>query len=281
MSGTDFYNYTPIGRAIKTVLGATNDLELELGLTPLYDTNSTLNKKYNIAATNVPTAHPRLLYFGIGIGGTHNVSGTNLSEPVEVSAVNMDLYVPLPFQVVPLSADLSPTERANYRMRVPMMIGGVAYVAYYLKLLSLASSYASYTLRNPTTGVETAYALNYANLSPTPPSTPVNGVIPSGSQEVNISSAATLAVSGAEVTQAVAALYSGDLRYAKISEIGIYSGTDATISATNSAGTAFTYTESIMTQLAIHQTLNGVDMSSPIAAFNQQFVFCNGSIVLV
>ena len=276
MSGSS-YTYTPVGRAVRTLLGATNDLELELGLTPAYDLNTTLNRKYNISPTT-PSTHPTMKYFGIGIGGTYNVSGTMLSQPYQPSELDMDLYIPLPFVVVPAAADLSPTARAQYRMRVPKMIGGNPYICYYLKVLNLASSSVAYTLRDPTTGVETPYTIDYSNLSPTQPSTSGSG---SGSaSEINVSSAATLPVSGVEVIQAVSALYGGDLRYAKISEIGIYTGTDASVSATDSTGATFTYTESLMTQLAIHTTLNGVDMSAPTASFNNEFVFCNGSIVL-
>lgn len=277
MSGSS-YSYTPVGRAIRTILGATNDLELELGLTPIYDLNTTLNRKYNVAATT-PSSHPTLKYFGMGIGGTYNVTGTNLSQPYQPSDLDMDLYIPLPFVVVPASQDLSSGARAQYRMRVPKMIGGNPYICYYLKVLSLASPSAAYTLRDPTTGVETPYTIDYSNLSPVQPSTSSDGSSGSAS-EINVSSAASLPISGTEVIQAVSALYGGDMRYAKISEIGIYTGTDATVTATNSTGGSFTYTEALMTQLAIHNTLNGVDMSSPTASFGQQFVFTNGSLIV-
>ncbi len=279
MSGSS-YTYTPLGRSVKTLLGSTNDLELQLGLTPIYDINSTLNRKYNIAMTQ-PTTHPQIKYFGIGIGGTLNVSGTNLSQPQEVSVTDMDLYTPLPFRCVPATQDLTAIEQMQYRMRVPTMIGGVAYICYYLKLLSVAAATAAYTLVNATTGVQTPYVLDYTNLTPTPPATTVNGQISTTAQDINVSSSAALPLLGTEVIEAVSALYAGDLRYAKISEIGIYSGTDASVTATNSSNVTFTYTESLMTQLSIHTTMNGIDMSSPSATFNQQFVFAGGSIVLV
>jgi hypothetical protein len=280
MSGSSSYTYTPLGRSVKTILGSTNDLELELGLTPLYDLNSTLNKKYSVAV-QAPSTHPQVKYFGIGIGGVQNVSGTNLSQPQEVSELNMDLYTPLPFRVVPAAQDLDPTTRALYRMRVPKVISGANYICYYLKVLNLAAPSASYTQRDPTTGVETPYTLDYSNLSPTPPPTPVNGQVSSSSMEINVSAASTLPLSGTEVIEAVSALYGGDLRYAKISEIGIYTGTDASVAATDSNGQAFNYTEALMAQLHIQSTLNGVDMSSPTASFGQQFVFAGGSIVLI
>jgi hypothetical protein len=259
----------------------TNDLELTLGATPLYNTNSTLNAKYGVLPSQVPTVHPIIQYFGVGIGGTFNVDGTNLSQPNEVSALNMDLYTPIPIRCVPIEQDLSSSEQALYRMRVVKTIGGQQYACYYLKLLTKENSQVQYTQLNPTTLVETTYVLNYTNLNPTPPTTSTNGTSSAISSEVDALLQVNFPLLGSEINEAVSVIYGGDLRYARITEIGVYSGTDYAYTTTDYLNNPFTYTESIMTQLSLQYTFNGVDMASPTTAFNQNFSFGASNIVLL
>lgn len=282
-TSTTTATFTPLYRITKTILGVTNDLESTLPTTPLYDINSTLNAKYQVLPKQVPGSgqHPTIKYFGIGINGARNVDGTNLSEPQEVSSLNMDIYQPIPFRCVTLDNDLSATERQQYRMRVVITQSSQQYVCYYLKVITIDDQQVQYTRLDPTTGNEVSYALDYENLTPTPPATSVDGSSNSISSEVDVLVSTNFPLAGTEVLEAVQVLYSGDLRRARITEIGIYTGTDYTTTANDVNNNPFSYTESIMTQLSMHYTFNGVDMASPTASFNQSFSFGSGDLVLI
>lgn len=273
--------FTPIYQVTKTILGKQNDLELELNLTPAYDTQSTLNAKYSVYPTQKPATHPTVKYFGIGINGRFNVDTTNLTQPRQPLATNMDIYTPIPFRAVPVANDLDATERALYRMRVVRSIGGVQYALYYLKLITQTDTSVELSVLNSTSDSQQTYTLDYSNLTPTPPTTTIDSTTTAVAGEINVMAATAFPVTGAEVIEAINVLYGGDLRYAFISEVGIYSGTDATVQTTDSSGNAFTYTESIMTQLDTHYCFNGTDMSSPTASYNPQFYFGSGKIALI
>lgn len=284
MSGTTTTStYTPLYNVTKTILGTTNDLETTLSVTPRYDVKSTLNAKYQILATGIPAAgqHPIMRYFGIGIGGSRNVDGQNLSQPQAVSSLNMDIYTPIPFRCLPIEQDLSTADRAQYRIRTIITIGSQQYVCYYLKLITVDNTTVQYTKLNSTNNTQQAYTLDYSNLTPTAPTTSIDGSSNSVSSEIDVTVPTNFLVSGTEVQEAIQVLYNGDLRYARITEIGVYTGTDIQNTANDSNNNPFTYTESIMTQLAMHYTFNGVDMSSPTAAFNSVFSFGAGNITLI
>lgn len=278
-SGSD--TYQPLYQAVKTLLGMTNDLELQLGLTPKYDTSTTLNTKYGVFQDMKPGTHPTLKYFGVGINGKRNIDTTNLSEPRQPLATNMDIYQPIPIRALPIENDLNTTDRASYRMRRVVTIGGQKFVLYYLKLITQTDSQVEYTKLNSSSGVQEAYQLDYTNLTPTPPTDTIDNVTTDVSAEINVLAATSFPLTGAEISEAINVLYKGDLRYANISEIGIYTGADASVQVKDYHDNNFTYTEAIMTQLDTHYCFNGNDMSSPTASFNQQFMFGSGKIALI
>ncbi len=280
-TATPTTTFTPLYRVVKTLLGITNDLELTLGTTPIYDTKSTLNAKYGIQANATPNAHPTVKYFGIGINGSFNVDSVNLTQPRDVSSLDMDLYQPLPFRCVPVEQDLSATDRAIYRMRVIQTVNGQQYACYYLKLMTINDAQVQYSQLSSAAGAEQPYVIDYTNLNPTPPTGTTDGVSTSVDSEVNVLVSTNFPVSGLEVIEAVNVLYAGDMRRARLTEIGVYTGTDEIVQTTDSTGAAFNYTESIMTQLSIHYCFNGVDMASTTASFNQSFSFGGSNLILV
>ena len=280
MSGT-ITSLTPISQIGKTILGIERELYAYSGLTPVYDTASTLNAKYQVAQTLTPTSLPTIKYFGIGIGGAFNVDNSNLSQPYPVEKVNMDLYQPIPFQMVPVEQDLTAIERANYRIRVQKTVNGVTYWCYYLKLLTYNNNTLQVTETNPTTGLQTPYTLDYANLNPVQPTVNSSGTVTSAVTEVNVSVTSTLLVTGAEVTEVINILYGGDLRYAKISELGLYSGQDQSIASTDGNGNAISYTEAVLAQLNVGYTWLGSDLSNPTASSSFQIVQGSGSLLII
>ena len=265
----------------KTILGTIRELWSYAGLSPNYDISSTLNSKYGVFPSLTPSSLPIAQYFGIGIGGSVNVNNSNLSEAIPPSMTDMDLYSPLPFRCVPIEQDLTPAEQALYRMRTKITVNGSQYFAYYLKLLTYTDSSVKLTTTNPTTNLETPYALDYADLTPTSPSITTNGVITANANEVNISVTASLPITGVEVIEAVNVLYNGDLRYAKISELGIYSGRDQSVTGIDGNGNPLTYTEAILAQLNIKRTSLGTDFSNPNMAQTFTVRLGSGDLLLV
>lgn len=272
---------TPVSQIGKVLLGITRELEAYSGITPSYDIQSTLNAKYNNFASLLPTALPTVSYFGIGIGGSYNVSNLNLQEPYPVLQTNMDLYQPIPFRCVPVLQDLTAAERAAYRMRVRRTINGSDYFCYYLKVVTFDQTAVSITETNPTTGVLSPYVLDYSNLNPTPPAVSSTGTVTTPSTEINVSITSTLPVTGAEVTESINVLYNGDLRYATISEIGLYSGQDQTVTGLDGSGSNISYLEAVLAQLNIQYTWNGDDFSNPTKTSNYNIANGSGDLLLL
>lgn len=264
----------------KTLLGVARELQMITGVTAINDPLTTLNNKYNVSPNGVLTANPTIGYFGIGIDGFTNLNQGNLAQVNETLMTDMDLFTPIPFRCVPVAQDLDPTTRAQYRMRTKITVAGQQYFAYYLKVMSILNSTVQLTQTNPTTNVETPYTINYANMNPTPPTTPINGISSSATTEVNVTVSASLPITGAEVTEAVSVLYN-NLNYARISEFGIYSGQDQTVQGVDGNGNALSYTEAIFAQLAYHYCWLGTDMSNPTSSQTLDVEFGNGSLLLM
>lgn len=280
MSGTST-TLTPVSQIGKTILGIQRELTAYAGITPVYDIQSTLNAKYGVFPSLVPTSPPTVIYFGIGIGGCYNVSNLNLSQPYPVLQTNMDLYQPIPFRCVPVEQDLSSVEKALYRMRIRKTINGADYFCYYLKMITFDQTAISVTETNPTTGLLSPYTLDYANLSPTPPVVSSTGTTSTSSTEINVSIASTLPLTGAEVTESINVLYNGDLRYAKISELGLYSGQDQAVTGLDYSGNNISYTEAVLAQLNVGYTWNGDDYSNPTRTSTYQINNGSGDLILI
>jgi hypothetical protein len=281
MSTTTTTSLTPTSQVGKTILGTIRELTAYAGLTPSYDTAATLNAKYSNNASLVPTALPAVRYFGIGIGGSFNVDTGSLSQAYPVLGTNMDLYTPIPFRCVPVEQDLSSVDRAPYRMRVRQTINGADYYLYYLKLITYSQTTVQLTKTDPVTQLQVPYVLDYTNLRPTKPTVNSSGAVTSSVTEVNASVTSTLALTGAEVAEVINVLYAGDLRYAKISEIGLYFGEDRVVAGTNSAGAAISYTESVLATLSMAYNWLGDDYSNPSRTSGFQIVQGNGDLLLL
>lgn len=235
----------------KTILGIRNEL---IGITalqhnPLLDT--TLNYKYGNNADVVPSEKPKVAYFGIGINGAYNVDDGNLSTPYIPSMQNMDLYAPIPFRCVPLDEDLTPAERSNYRMRIRQTINEQDFWCYYLKKITFVDTDVQITRTDPTTQEEEAFELDTNNLNPTPQVPSATGVQAAEGTEVNVTTNCKLQILGSEVLEAVSAMY-GDPRRANVSEIGVYTGLDQTVTGQDSEGNDIDYLEAVYAQMAIH-----------------------------
>lgn len=270
---------TPTSRTAKTILGVQRQIEALTSVAPIDDAATTLNTKYSVEAATVLNNPSKILYFGVGIKGFYNVGDGTLSEPNEVRSTNMDLYQPLPIRCVPFEQDLTSTERADYRMRQVITVGADQYVCYWLKKLTVLDATVQFT-QSDSEGVEQPYVIDYGNLSPTPPDPAVQGVVDASANTVNVSAAHQLLVQGSEIQEAINVLYAGDMRYAKISELGLYMGEDQVVSAVDFNATPFNYTEAIFTQLALHHTWNGIDLSAPDSHFTENYAFTSESMVL-
>ena len=262
-----------ITRWINEIQSSTN-AEYQL----LFDT--TLNHKYSIYPTQQPTSVPKILYFGLGLNGFYNVDDGNMSAPYRPTADELDLYEPIPMRCVPVDEDLSPDARANYRMRRRETINGQDYYCYYLKKLTLNDTTVRLVRTNPITKEEEPYELSEGMLTPVPSIPSVSGEVSGTMNEVNATLSLGLSWLGSEVLEAINIKYNGDMRRAKISEIGIYSGEDATVTGFDASGASFSYVESIYTQLAYKICNIGSVITSPSYDGSRSLILNNSSNLL-
>lgn len=221
--------------------------------------NSTLNQKFNLfqdelLATN---EYPGLAYIGIGNkGATYEVApgGFLLTTPVPHLPHHAALYNMIPFVVRPANDDLTASERAKYRLRVPITTaGGENVIAYYLKPLDLSNTTPTVEIRHVNDGTITTDPFVHAlsDLSPVHPIiSNVNLNNPNGDYLVSTAKTVFL-LNQADITnimEACSILY-GDPRYAAINEISLVTGADKVVQGVFN-GVASNYTEVITAQIA-------------------------------
>lgn len=229
-------------------------LRLPLILKP----NSTLNEKFSIHQTIAIAEDelPAVKYITIGNGGHRMIVGAdNIPKPEAIlhTPRHAGLYNHLPFILRLPQDDLTPAERLQYRLRRSEVHDGTAYIAYYLKVLDLSNSLPILELRNVTDGVvtSTSFTPTAADLNPVPPAINPGGVITTSGDYIAATSKVPFTMTTEDIAEFlnVCNIIYGDPNYAMITEIGLCSGVDRTVTG-DFNGVSLGYTDSIGVQIA-------------------------------
>lgn len=250
--------------------------------------NTTLNEKFGVLAGQIPAAGtiPFLDYFVIGNGGHKWSSATTSTgqqigkpEPIQHKATDAALYNQIPFVLREPANDLTPAQMAGYRLRVPMVIGGVPYIAYFAKVFDytgVAPAMQLTTTNGDGSTTVTPFVPDSSNLNPTPPDLSSTGVNVITGQYVTSSAKLPLNLTPndqAELLNVANILY-GDPELAIISEIGLCSGVDKVVAGGGSGQPTFNYTEAIAMQVvsffnsfyAMEYADNGIEVLLDVGA---------------
>ena len=233
-----------------------------LGIQPPILPYTTLNEKFSIQAGVTPTpqitgtqAVPpvALRYIAIGDRGHSMIANANnTSQPVTVphSPADTALYNHLPFQLVLATNDLSPDIQKNYRLRRKETWHGTDYIAYYLKVLPIATVQPQLQLRNVNNGTvtTTAYTPVSGNLNPPVPTPTAGSTLVATGSYVAATATIPFTLSADEVTafMNVCNIIYGNAGYAMISELALCTGIDGNVSIPGGA----VYTEAFNVQVA-------------------------------
>lgn len=265
-----------------TILGMLNQFHSLANMAYAPQLNTTINAKRNVLNTVVPATGvtPSIKYFGIGINGYFNLDTGTLCQPYKPAATDMDLYTPIPFRVVPIDDDLTDVERQQYRMRVRTTFGGTEYYCYWLKMISYPDNSVLVNSVN-SMNEQTAYNFDPLQLNPTPVRNLTPDVINANANRIAVSIAGDCLVTGTEVVEAINALYAGDVRQARISEWGFYTGIEQPTTSGDANGTPISYTEAAYVQLAAHRCTMGQDLSDLTATHTERMLFRDSNLVLL
>lgn len=220
--------------------------------------NTTLNELFNIQA-GVPTdtgIYPNMAYLAIGNGGhVMGVTSDGLSYPqlVNHSPKDCALINHLPFQLVLASNDLSPSQRANYAMRVPVTISGQNYIAYYLLVINLSAVTVQLLANTVVNGTVSSipWVPTSSNLHPTPTIPSNTGSVQTTSDYVSVEAVlnVNLQDSDIEALMNVANILYNTTDLAIISEAALCAAQMKTVTAQASGGGTLTYNEAVGTIL--------------------------------
>jgi hypothetical protein len=272
----------PIENSKETLLGMTTALEQRFGCQPRNDLGTTLNTKFGVFPSLLPTNPKLVRYFCWGVGGKINDT-TGLSSAQPPLGTDMAPYAIRPFRAVPFDSDLSAPEMAQYAMRqvVPNFQGtGVTYCLYYLKLIDFTSSQVQYVRQDPVTGNSVTYEIDDSNLSPTPPAVSDNGVITDVADSVSVILPGNCILTGQEVLESMAVMDGGDPRYAIASEMGFVSASTQSVSVVDNNGVPFSYNEAILAQMTDHYTCVGQPFFSTDDTWTRSIAFSLRNIVV-
>lgn len=267
-----------------SLLGSQLGLSVLLPVTTTEQPELTLNNYYNIA-TQYNTLNgevPKLRYFGVGIKGCYNADDGILSSAYNPERTDMNLYQLIPIRCRPVDEDLSDSERSKYRLRLrKTLTDGNEYFLYYLKVLNFDEG-VRFKSVNTSTGAEDTYELSTEYLDPKPKKPNTNVTIETSATSIVAYCEANVEISGREVLEYINVAYNGDTRYAKISEIGFFTGIDREVPGSvvsNNQSVAINYTEACYTQLYNHATWLGTALSSEDMTIQSTFqITSNGSI---
>lgn len=242
---------------IRTVLGAQLQTSQLLGLPLIVPEHSTLNERFNIHSNQAlaDTDKPTVKYVGIGNGGHKaEIGGDGFSKIIPVPHLprHAALYNQLPFVLRTVDNDLTPSERAKYRLRRSELHDGVPYIAYYLKVLDLSNTVPQLELRTVDSGVTTVvpFTPSNADLNPTKPAITSGSVLQTSGDYVAATAKVPFILSESDISAFVDVcnIIYGDPGYAFISEVALCSGVDKVLTG-DFGGTSASYTDAIAVQV--------------------------------
>lgn len=267
-----------------TLIGSALGLSTLLPVSITEQPDLTLNSYLNIATehNSLSGEIPKLRYFGVGIGGSYNADDSILVSAYNPNRTDMNLYRLIPIRCRPVDEDLSESERAKYRLRQRKTLNdGHDYYLYYLKVLDFSDT-VKYKKITVSTGAEAEYALSREFLNPTPVKPDTSSTVETADTSIVAYCEANVDISADEVLEYINVAYDGDTRYARISEIGFFTGVDKVVSDTvqqNDKLVPINYTESCYTQLYNHATWVGTPLTSNGMSISSTFqITSTGSI---
>lgn len=243
---------------------------------------TTLNQKYGVGAELDVADGEKFAFNTIAIGNKgHDMvvgnGGFKKWKDIPHIPQHKALYNGLPWIVRPETDDLSPVDRAKYRMRCIREINGVRYVFYYLRVVDKSTAVISREIRRTVDGVTTttAYVPSLADLSPQPP------ILTSGESLTTVGDYMTASCRIPfimteddiyEFSQACKIIH-GDTGYDIISEIALVNNVDRSVQVTH-LGAPLTYTEAVRatatafvsTAIVASQFKTGVSMMLDVGA---------------
>lgn len=277
-----------------TILGALNQFQAftDLQYSPMPTT--TLNAKYasdpaNRGVVNLqqPPTTPALAYFGIGTRGFMNV-GSYSSVAYPGDARMMDLYAPIPIRCIRTSdeVNMSAEERDKYRLRVVKTLDdGLEYALYYLKKIEFSPTIE--VVSKDTDGRENTFTFDPSTwlYNPVVPSLDeTGGFINTNINRVIVRAKGICTVTHDEIMEAVNHMHNGDTNYARVSEIGYYTGCEVGVNADwtyTESSSDIVYNEAAYVQLAKGHCFRGSELTTPGSVIKPVVTFESESCINV
>lgn len=227
---------------VPTLHGRLLDLYTKLGYVYTPDPLVSLNAFFD-SNTEIPVSvsdKHKLKFLAIGNGGhstSTDSSGNVIPAPVFHSPVHAGLYNQIPFVLRLANDDITGAEQGKYRMRVPVTIDAVDYIAYYLKVINLPLNPGDGNLTVTSNHIEVStsgvistvpHTPSTNALAPDPPDLIINTPTDTTNKYVSTYTQIPLHITSAEITDIIAAITiltgSGDT--AVISEMALCTGTE-------------------------------------------------------
>lgn len=245
----------------RTVYGAALQTAQMLGIPLTIPANSTLNEKLSIQAnaTLGMNERPIVKYMTIGISGHRARVGADnipLIESIQHEPTDAASYKMLPFVVRLPENDIPSQYVSRYALRRLETINSVQYVVYYMRRLDYTNVNLQLQKKTINNNITTTvpFVPSTDNLNPTPPVLSNTGVNTITAQYVNVTAPVTIVIDTFDATEILnaAQIIYGSEDYAFISEIGLCSGVDRTVTVTDPGNVSKTYNEVVAAQVCTH-----------------------------
>lgn len=258
--------------SVTTLLAIENQLTAALGIDMTLRKATTINTKFGVLQDVVPSVVPRIRYFGIGIGGYANLtSENNIAQPFMPKPTEIDLYKQIPFRCVEDPLDEETAKKYVIRTYTQLN-NGKKYYCYWLKKIEFESSVVRLTkIQNE---IEQEYTMDDVTFDPKPTDLYPTDVS-RANDRVTASVTGICRITGEEVVEVINAMYGGDMRLARISEIGTYSGIPYQVKEDPITGLPAAE-EAIYVQMATHKCTTGQQLSDPSAYYLERKSFESG-----
>jgi len=237
-----------------------------LGLTPFRILpHTTLNEKFNIQSGVAPAVgeSPNVRYLVIGNMGHYTIKaddGSDETANVLHRSNDAALYNGIPFVVREPNDDLPADRRGQYCLRTQETYFGKPYIVYYGRRISMTGVRPQLLEITVVDGIiqTEQYIPTINDLNPKPPKIPNSGTVIGSNKTISASAIVKVNLSAEEIREITNAhrIRTNSNRSPIISEIGLCSGVDKTVSSSGTGGPSFQYSEVIACQVNVFISTN-------------------------